>query len=50
MFLSRPLVTIPMAADHLEISHQAVERLLPKLGSTPRELTGRKRFRAWAVG
>lgn len=50
LFLSRPLVTIPMAADHLGISHQAVERLLPQLGSTPRELTGRKRFRAWAVG
>jgi hypothetical protein len=50
LFLSRPLVTIPMAAAHHGISHQAVERLLPQLGSTPRELTGRKRFRAWAVG
>jgi hypothetical protein len=50
LFLARPLVTIPMAAAHLGITHQAVERLLPQLGSTPRELTGRKRFRAWAVG
>lgn len=50
LFLSRPIVTIPMAAAHLGISHQAVERLLPQLGSIPRELTGRKRFRAWAVG
>ncbi len=50
LFLSRPLVTVPMAAAHLGISHQAIERLLPQLGSVPREMTGRKRFRAWAVG
>lgn len=50
LFLARPLVSVPMAAAHLGISQQAASQLLPLLGSIPREVTGRKRFRAWAVG
>lgn len=48
--LARPLVSKPMAANALGISLQAVEKLWPLLGSTPREITGRQRFRAWMVG
>jgi len=49
LFLSRPLVTIPSAARHLGCTTQAVERMLPLLGSTPVLMTERRRFRAWRV-
>lgn len=49
LLLSRPLVSVSLAAKALGCSHQAIEQMLPLLGSTPREVTGRKRFRAWAV-
>lgn len=49
LFLSRPLVTIPMAARHLGCTTQAIEKMLPLLGSTPVLMTERKRFRAWRV-
>lgn len=50
LFLSRPLVTVPMAAKHLKVSQHAVQKMIAKLGSTPREVTGRQRFRVWRVG
>ena len=50
LFLSKPLVTIPMAAKHLKVSQHAVQKMIAKLGSTPREVTGRQRFRVWRVG
>jgi hypothetical protein len=49
LFLSRPLVSIPLAARHLQCSTQAVEKMLPLLGSAPVLMTERKRFRAWRV-
>ena len=49
LLLSRPLVSVPMAAKALRCSSQAVEAMLPLLGSTPRELTGRGRYRAWGI-
>ncbi len=50
LFMTSPLVTVQMAAEKLEVSPQAVEAMLNKLGSSlPRELTGRKRYRAWGV-
>ena len=49
LLLSRPLVSVPMAAKALSCSNQAVEAMLPLLGSAPRELTGRGRYRAWGI-
>ena len=49
LLLSRPLVSVPLAAKALGCSNQAVEAMLPLLGSIPREMTGRGRFRAWMV-
>jgi hypothetical protein len=49
LLLSLPLVSAPMAAERLGISQQAVRALVPALGSSVRERTGRRRFKAWAV-
>ncbi len=50
MFLSRPLVTIPMARQDLGVTAAAVERMIRQLGpALPRELTGRDRYRAWGI-
>lgn len=50
LFVSSPLVTVQMAAARLKVSPQAVEAMLKELGgSLPRELTGRKRYRAWGI-
>jgi hypothetical protein len=49
LFLSRPLVSVPIAAKALGCSHQAVEQMLPLLGSLIEEVTERQRFRAWTV-
>ena len=49
LFLSRPLVSIPMAAKALKVSNQAVAAMLPQLGSLPRELSGRERYRVWGI-
>jgi hypothetical protein len=49
LFLSRPLVSIPLASKTLRISKQSVLKLIPRLGSHIQEVTGRKRYRAWAV-
>jgi hypothetical protein len=50
LFVSSPLVTVQLAAARLKVSPQAVEAMLKQLGgSLPRELTGRKRYRAWGI-
>ena len=50
LFVSAPLVTVQWAAARLQVSPQAVEAMLKELGgSLPRELTGRKRYRAWGI-
>jgi len=50
LFVSTPLVTVQMAAARLQVTPQAVEAMLKELGgSLPRELTGRKRYRAWGI-
>lgn len=49
LFVSLPLVTVPLAARHLGCSPQAINKMLPLLGSVPREVTERDRFRAWTV-
>ena len=50
LFMASPLVTVQLAADKLTVTPQAVEVMLKELGpSLPRELTGRKRYRAWGM-
>ncbi|SFJ74777.1 HTH DNA binding domain-containing protein [Bosea sp. OK403] len=50
LFVSSPLVTVQWAAARLQVTPQAVEAMLKELGgSLPRELTGRKRYRAWGI-
>ena len=49
LLIARPLVSIPMACKTLRISKQAVAKMLTQLGSTPREISGRRRYRYWTV-
>ncbi|MBX9910439.1 MAG: DUF1612 and helix-turn-helix domain-containing protein [Beijerinckiaceae bacterium] len=50
LFMASPLVTVQMATEKLKVTPQAVEVMLKELGpSLPREITGRKRYRAWGV-
>jgi hypothetical protein len=50
LFLSRPLVTVPLAAKLLQVTPKAVDLMLAQLGGAlPRELTGRTRYRAWGI-
>ncbi len=50
LFLTRPLVTIPMARQELGVTAAAIDRMLEQLGpALPRELTGRSRYRAWGI-
>jgi hypothetical protein len=50
LFTASPLVTVQMATEKLKVTQQAVEVMLKELGpSLPRELTGRKRYRAWGI-
>ncbi len=49
LFLSRPLVTVPLGAK-LKVTPKAVDLMLAQLGGAlPRELTGRTRYRAWGI-
>ena len=48
LVLSKPLVSVPLAAKQLKVSSQAVEAMISELGSL-RELSGRARYRAWGV-
>ena len=50
LFLSRPVVTMPMAGMHLKVTPHAVKCMFDELGgSLPRELTQRSRYRAWGI-
>jgi len=50
LFLSRPLVTVPLRAKLLKVTPKAVDLMLVQLGGAlPRELTGRTRYRAWGI-
>jgi hypothetical protein len=50
LFMSTPLVTVPLAAKALKVSPQAIESMLKALGpALPREVTGRARYRAWGI-
>ena len=49
LLLSKPLISVPLAAKELKVSPQAVEGMIGELGATPRELTGRGRYRAWGI-
>jgi hypothetical protein len=50
LFLSRPLVTVPLGAKLLKVTPKAVDFMLLQLGGAlPRELTGRRRYRAWGI-
>jgi hypothetical protein len=50
LFLSRPLVTVPLGAKLLKVTPKAVDLMLAQLGGAlPRELTGRRRYRAWGI-
>jgi len=50
LFVASPLVTVQLAAARLQVTPQAIEAMLKELGgSLPRELTGRKRYRAWGI-
>jgi hypothetical protein len=47
LFVASPLVGVQIAAVRLRVTPQAIEAMLKELGgSLPRELTGRKRYRA----
>ena len=47
--LTLPIVSVPFAAKKLGVSQQAATIMLDELSSNLRELTGRGRYRAWAV-
>ncbi|WP_262273609.1 RHE_PE00001 family protein [Microvirga yunnanensis] len=50
LFLSRPLVTVPLGAKLLKVTQKAVDLMLHQLGGAlPRKLTGRTRYRAWGI-
>ncbi|WP_175492613.1 RHE_PE00001 family protein [Methylocapsa palsarum] len=50
LLLEAPLVSVPLIAQRLKISPQAAQLLVAELGSSLREITGRKRYRAWTIG
>lgn len=47
--LSLPVVSVALAAKELEVSQQAATTMINDLASNLRELTERRRYRAWAV-
>jgi hypothetical protein len=50
LFLSRPLVTVPLGAKLLNVTPKAIDLMLGQLGGAlPRELIGRTRYRAWGI-
>jgi hypothetical protein len=50
LFLSRPPVTVPLGAKLLKVTPEAVDlRLLQRGRALPKELTGRRRYRAWGI-
>lgn len=49
LLLARPLVSAPMAAEHLGVAAHSARRLLSGLGSSLIEVSGRSRYRAWRL-
>jgi Protein of unknown function (DUF1612)/HTH DNA binding domain len=49
LLIAKPLVSIPLACKALGVSKQALRLLIPRLGSTPREISCRSRYRCWTV-
>lgn len=49
LLLDMPLVSAPLAARRLKVSQQAVQKLMGELEGVAREVTGRGRYRAWAI-
>ena len=49
LLLARPLVSAPMAAEHLGVAGHSARRLLANLGSSLMEVSGRSRYRAWRL-
>ncbi|KFG70988.1 helix-turn-helix domain-containing protein [Microvirga sp. BSC39] len=51
LFLSRPLVTVPLGSKLLMVTPKAVDLMLAQLGGAlPYELTGRTRYsRVWGI-
>lgn len=49
LFLERPVVTAPMAAQRLKVSPQTARRLIGQLGGSVTEISGQARFRAWRL-
>ncbi|MBM3655280.1 MAG: hypothetical protein FJX06_21245, partial [Alphaproteobacteria bacterium] len=42
-------VSVPLVAKELDVSQQAATTMINDLSSNLRELTGRGRYRAWAL-
>ena len=50
LFLSRLLVAVPLRVKLLKVTPKAVDFMLLQLGGAlSRELTGRRRYRAWGI-
>jgi hypothetical protein len=49
LMVAKPIVSIPLACKELRISKQALRMMIPRLGSAPREITERRRYRCWSV-
>lgn len=49
LLLEKPVISVPMAAKLLKVSNQAASAMLKELGSIPRELSGRGRYRVWGI-
>ena len=49
LLIAKPIVSIPLACKELRISKQALRLLIPRLGSTPREISERRRYRCWTI-
>ena len=47
--LQSPIISVPLAAEKLRVSQQAVTIMIEELAPNLRELTGRGRYRAWAI-
>jgi hypothetical protein len=50
LLIATPLVSVPLIAQRLKISAQAAQLLVAEFGPSLREITGRKRYRAWTIG
>ena len=49
LFIESPIVTVPLAAKRLGVSQQAASTMIDFLSPSLREITGRERYRAWAI-